>query len=172
MAALLVFSFHDSSQQQLRREANTFAALLNASADEAVMRGIEVGVVIDAEGYRFVVFDPETKQWKEAAASGLAAHKFPERYAMDFALDGSEINQQMIERIKLLAQRTEDEKLRPLILILSSGEISPFKLTLRVEGDDDKTANAVGVTLQSDGLNPVVLENTDEQKNTAAKDQS
>lgn len=159
MAALLVFSFHDSSQQRLRREANDFAALLNAAADEAVMRGIELGVVVDDEGYRFVVFDPETKQWQAAIERGLAAHKFPERYKIDFALDGSEVDEQVIERIKLLAQHSEDERTRPSILILSSGEITPFKLTLRPDGEATESESTQGVTtLRCDGLNPVVLD--------------
>ena len=159
MAALLVFSFHDSPQQRLHREANDFAALLNAAADEAVMRGIELGVVVDGDGYRFVVFDPETQQWQAAAAQGLAAHKFAERYAIDFALDGSEVDKQTIERIHLLAQRSEDERLRPSILILSSGEITPFTLTLRSESEAEASAQAGGaISLRCDGLNPVALD--------------
>lgn len=159
MAGLLVFSFQDSSQQQLRREASAFAALLNAAADEAVMRGMEIGVVIDGEGYRFVVFDPETRQWQKAAASGLAEHKFPQRYAIEFALDGSEVDPQVIERIKLLAERSENERLRPSILILSSGEITPFKLTLRTETDNAESSSTPGaISLYCDGLNPVALD--------------
>ena len=155
MAALLVFAFHDSPQRRLQREAHDLAALLNAAAEEAVMRGVELGVAIDGDGYRFVVFDPETKQWQQPTAFGLAAHKFPEHYSVDFAIDGSEVDQKTIERIKLLAQRSDDTSLRPSILILSSGETTPFKLTLRVDGDD---AGGSSVTLRSDGLNPVVLD--------------
>lgn len=157
MAALLVFSFNDSPQQQLRREGADLAALLNAAADEAVMRGVEFGVVIDGEGYRFVAFDPETKQWRDAAAGGLAAHKFPERYALDFALDGSEVDEQAIARMQALAQRSEDERLRPSILILSSGEITPFTLTLRGENSAPLEA---AITLRCDGINPVALDAT------------
>lgn len=168
MAAMLVFSFHDSSQQKLRREASELAALLNAAADEAVMRGMELGVVIDNEGYRFVAFDPETKAWREAANSGLTEHKFPEHFAIDFALDGSEVDEKTIERIKLLARRSEDERLRPSILILSSGEITPFKLTLRTEQTSDEAdANVGAISLRSDGLNPVMLD-----ADAVAKDKS
>lgn len=157
MAGMLVFSFQDSSQQKLRREASDFAVILNAAADEAVMRGIEIGVVLDDEGYRFVVFDPETKQWQTPELNGLAEHKFPERYAIDFSLDGSEVDQQMIERIKLLAQRSDDERLRPSILVLSSGEVTPFKLTLSTDTEGSAKSAAV-ISLHSDGLNPVVIE--------------
>lgn len=157
MAAMLVFSFTDSSQQKLRREASDFAVVLNAAADEAVMRGIEIGVVLDDEGYRFVIFDPETKSWQKPDLSGLTEHKFPERYGIEFSLDGSEVNQQMIERIKLLAQRSEDEHLRPSILILSSGEVTPFTLTLRTESNDSSKSPAT-ISMHCDGLNPVALD--------------
>lgn len=157
MAAMLVFSFQDSSQQKLRREASDFAVVLNAAADEAVMRGIEIGVVLDDEGYRFVVFDPETRRWQTPELRGLAEHKFPERYTIEFSLDGSEVDPQMIERIKLLAQRSDDERLRPSILILSSGEVTPFKLTLRVQREGSSESTAI-ISMHSDGLNPVVLD--------------
>lgn len=157
MAGLLVFSFNDSPQRQLRREAEDFAALLNAAADEAVMRGIEIGVVIHPEGYRFVVFDAQTKQWQEAAASGLAAHKFPERYAIEFALDGSDVDPQLLDRIRLLAQRSQDEQLRPSILVLSSGEVTPFRLTLAVQSEASDRP-AAEIALRSDGLNPVAID--------------
>ncbi|MFT3931250.1 MAG: type II secretion system minor pseudopilin GspH [Spongiibacteraceae bacterium] len=156
MAAMLVFSFKDSSQQKLQREASDFAVVLNAAADEAVMRGIEIGVVLDDEGYRFVVFDPETKRWQAPTLNGLAEHKFPERYLIEFSLDGSDVDEQVIERIKLLAQRSDDERLRPSILILSSGEVTPFSLTLSSEDKDSGEAAAI-ISLHSDGLNPVVV---------------
>lgn len=168
MAGLLVFAFNDSPQQRLRREANDLAMLLNAVTDEAVMRGVELGVVIDTNGYRFVVFDAEKKQWQAVAERGLAAHKFPEPYAIDVVLDGADVDKQVIERAKLFAQHTEDEQLRPSILILSSGEVTPFTLTLKVESDKaaaDKTDNAI--SLHSDGINPVVV-----NLNPTATDQS
>jgi general secretion pathway protein H len=157
MAAMLVFSFQDSSQQKLRREASDFAVVLNAAADEAVMRGIEIGVVLDEEGYRFVVFDPETRRWQKPLINGLAEHEFPERYVIDLSLEGSEVDPQMIERIKLLAQRSDDERLRPSILVLSSGEVTPFKLTLSTDKNSEKSPAII--SLHSDGLNPVVLDN-------------
>lgn len=170
MAGMLVFSFQDSSQQKLRREASDFVVVLNAAADEAVMRGIEIGVVLDDEGYRFVVFDPETRRWQEPPITGLAEHKFPERYVIDLSLEGSEVDEQMIERIKLLAQRSDDERLRPSILVLSSGEVTPFKLTMRTEESENANQPVATISLYSDGLNPVALDSAFAD-NTRVKDQ-
>lgn len=171
MAAMLVFSFNDSSQQKLRREAADFTMIINAAADEAVMRGIEIGVVLDDEGYRFVVFDPATKRWQVPELNGLAEHKFPERYAIEFSLDGSEVDERMIERIKLLAQRSDDERLRPSILILSSGEVTPFALTLRA-GSEGSSKSTAMISMRSDGLNPVVIDGADANNEHRAKDRS
>ena len=57
LAGLLVFTYRDNPQQRVRREAAALAAVLNLAADEAVMQNIELGLVIDDEGYRFVYFD-------------------------------------------------------------------------------------------------------------------
>ena len=158
MAGLLVFAFNDSPQRRLQREANDLAMLLNAVVEEAVMRGVELGVIVDENGYRFVMFNPETKQWQAAVERGLAEHKFPERYVIDFALDGAEIDQQAIERAKLFAQKSESEQLRPLILILSSGEVTPFTLTLGLADDKSSGDEPGSVALHSDGLNPIAVE--------------
>ena len=167
MAGLLVFAFNDSPQRRLRREANDLAMLLNAVVDEAVMRGVELGAVVDENGYRFVMFNPETKQWQAAVERGLAEHQFPEHYVVDFALDGAEVNQQAIERAKLFAQRGESEQVRPLILILSSGEMLPFTLTLSLADDKSDSEEAHTISLHSDGLNPVTVD-----LNAQPKDQS
>ena len=150
MVALLVIGFKDSPQQRVRREANDLAALINAASDEAVMRGIELGLVIDGSGYQFVYFDPEKEQWQPAPERGLARHDFAEPYTVDFTIDGSAVDDNTRRRIQAFAQRSGDAALRPLLLILSSGEVTPFRLVLSID-------KAQPAALTSDGLNPVVV---------------
>jgi general secretion pathway protein H len=150
MAGLLVIGFRDSPEQRLRREADNLAGLLNAAADEAVMRGMELGLAIDDEGYRFVYFDIKKKQWLAAPEKALAPHAFPDPVTVTIALDGEQVDDKTMERIRALSERGENEKLRPMVLLLSSGEVTPFTLTLEYEGD-------FRVVLSGDGLNPVVV---------------
>jgi general secretion pathway protein H len=150
MAGLLVIGFRDNPEQRLRREADNLAGLLNAAADEAVMRGMELGLAIDDDGYRFVYFDLKKKQWQAAPERALAPHVFPDRIAVTIALDGEQLDDQVLERIRALSARGEDEKLRPSVLLLSSGEVTPFTLTL-VYGD------AFRVVVSGDGFNPIVV---------------
>jgi general secretion pathway protein H len=150
MAGLLVIGFRDNPEQRLRREADNLAGLLNAAADEAVMRGVELGLAIDDEGYRFVYFDTKKKQWLAAADKALAPHAFPDPVSVTITLDGEQLDEQMLERIRVLSERGDDEKLRPMVLLLSSGEVTPFTLTLEYEGE-------FRVIVSGDGLNPVVV---------------
>ena len=149
-AGLLVIGFKDGPEQRLRRAADNLAGLLNAAADEAVLRGMEYGLAIDEEGYRFVYFDIEKKQWLAAADKALAAHVFPDPLSVTISLDGEQLGEQALERIRALSARGDSESLRPVLLLLSSGEVTPFTLTL---GYDD----GFRVVLSGDGLNPVVV---------------
>jgi hypothetical protein len=80
----------------------------------------------------------------------LAPHVFPDRISVTIALDGEQLDDQALERIRALSERGEDEKLRPVVLLLSSGEVTPFTLTLNY-GDDFR------VVVSGDGINPVVV---------------
>jgi len=151
MAGLLVLGFKDSPEQRLRREANDLAALLNAAADEAVLHSTELGLAIDNEGYRFVYFDGEKKQWLAMTDKMLAPHKFTDTLAVDIALDGEHIDEQALQRIHQLSERSEDAHLRPTLLLLSSGEVTPFILTLGY-GDELK------MVVSGDGFNPIVVQ--------------
>jgi general secretion pathway protein H len=151
MAGLLVIGFKDSAEQRLRREANNLAALLNAAADEAVLHGFELGLAIDSSGYRFVYFDGKKKQWLAVPDKMLAQHDFTDQISVAVVLDGAHISEQEQQRVQLLSARSEDTKLRPLLLLLSSGEVTPFTLTLGY-GEDLK------IVLSGDGLNPIVVQ--------------
>lgn len=151
MAGLLVLGFKDNPEQRLRREADDLAALLNVAADEAVMRSMELGLAIDTEGYRFVYFDLEKQQWLAVAEKTLGPHVFPDTISVAIALDGERLDEQSLERIRALSARSDNDRLRPMLLLLSSGEVTPFTLTLGY-GDE------FTVVVSSDGVNPVSVQ--------------
>jgi general secretion pathway protein H len=151
MAGLLVIGFKDSPQRRLQREAGELAALINAATDEAVMRGLEFGLVIDDRGYGFVYFDMEKKQWLPVAQGSLAQHNFDEPHTVEVVLDNARISDAERQRVQAFVARGEDAASRPLLLILSSGEVTPFTLTLGA-GADSK------IILSGDGFNPVTVQ--------------
>jgi len=151
VAGLLVVTVSDNPQRRLQREAADLAALLNFASDEAVLRGVELGLIIDDHGYRFVYLDPEKKRWLGLPDASLKGHAFKEPYEVSFSLDGEHLDSKTQERIKKLSERSEDEQQRPMLLLLSNGESVPFTLTLRYPGSP-------GVTLRGDGVNPVTVQ--------------
>jgi general secretion pathway protein H len=158
MAGLAVFGMQDSPARKLQREANALAALINAAADEAVSRSLEIGLVIDARGYRFVFLDPETRRWQLWQLRPFAAHRFDDEYRIDFQLDGDQLDEVARQRLQQFIDRSatdteadlDDSDNRPLLLMLSSGEITPFVLTL--------TGADASYSLRSDGFNPVAVD--------------
>jgi general secretion pathway protein H len=169
MAGLLVFSTHDSPERRLQREANALAALLNIATDEAVMQSREMGLVINDRGYHFVVFDPEAKKWLPLKKKPLADHLFPEAYTVQFQLDGEQIDDGTRALIDKFIERgaasggigggdadiSTESSDKPLLLMLSSGEMTAFSLTLQYQ--------QFTFTLSSDGLNPVKVKVVSEQ---------
>ena len=151
MATLLVLGGGDSDRRKLQREANGLAALLNLAADEAVMQGIELGLFIDDDGYQFLQLDDESGLWQAIEQKPLQAHRFEHAYQMDFELDGEQLDDLRRQRLQQLAKRGSGDEPTPLLLLLSSGELTPFRLTLRL-GDE-----AAAMELHSDGLNPVTV---------------
>lgn len=158
MAGLLVFSMNDNPQRQLQREAKGLMALLNTANDEAVMQSRDLGLVINNQGYRFVAFDLEKKTWLPILQKPLGEHRFEEGYSVEFALDGAKVDDKTRQRIdKFIARGSADTDAdlsdsspnKPTLLLLSSGEISAFSLTLRNKNME--------ITLTSDGFNPVEI---------------
>lgn len=157
MAGLLVFSMRDNPGRALKREASGLATLINTAVDEAVMQSQEFGLVVNDSGYRFVAFDPHKKKWMPLQRAPLGEHRFEAGYSVQFALDGKQIDDAMQARIETFIARgsvdTEadmsDGDLKPVLLMLSSGELTAFSLTLRYKD--------AAYTLSSDGFNPVTI---------------
>jgi len=124
-----------SASRELRDEAQRLAALIGLLADEAVLDNREYGLLVRTDGYRVLRYDQGADRW--AAIAGEAEHRLPAWARLDLELDG--------EPLKLAApvQNDEDEpglsssdadeekkhkEPEPQLLILSSGELSPFRL--------------------------------------------
>lgn len=111
----------------LEHETRRLAALIELTAQEAVMQGRELAVELNANGYSFVAFDGE--RWQSLADdTELRARELPDALALDASVEG--------ESIQLSPDENEDEAEHARIVALSSGEMTPFSVTLRqVEGE-------------------------------------
>jgi general secretion pathway protein H len=122
----------------LEDEARRLHALLLFAGEESLMQGRDLGLRLDPEGYRFLSYDPESFFWEELSGDDLyKSRQLPEDVYMELFLEEQEVVLDSA-RTESDAQGTEREDgdeegektaaPEPQLLILSSGEVTPFQL--------------------------------------------
>jgi general secretion pathway protein H len=117
----------------LQQQARRISSLLELATDEAVMQGRDFGLEFMQTGYRFVELDPVFNQWHEVTDDDLLRPRQLE--------EGMEFELRLEDRPVSLpseSQNTEadeeseerDNGYLPHVLILSSGDVTPFNLRL------------------------------------------
>lgn len=120
-----------SDNDHAAREARRFAAVLDVASREAVIEARELALVLEPHRYRFTRL--ERGAWQADAFDNdraLAPHVLSEGVRM--RLQGGQVP----ERASPLAEETSGDEIRAHVLILSSGEITPFELEIRPSGSD------------------------------------
>ncbi|MET1079154.1 MAG: type II secretion system minor pseudopilin GspH [Pseudomonas sp.] len=156
LISLAVFSTGSAStSRELREEAQQLAAVIGLLTDEAVLENREYGLLIRAEGYRVLSYDELNNSW--APFNDQPEHKVPAWARLELELDGQPLK--LAVPVKKnddepgLNTAASDEKkqqktlLEPQLLILSSGELSPFRLRL-----SERLPKGSAFELASDGF--------------------
>ncbi len=130
-----------STSRELRDEARRIAALIGVLSDEAVLDSREYGLLVNHEGYRVLRYDEADARWREVERRKV--HRLPEWMRLELELDGTPLElvaplKQTDDRAGLSdadsrgrsRERNSGPRLEPQLLILSSGELSPFSLRL------------------------------------------
>ncbi|GIX22736.1 MAG: hypothetical protein KatS3mg121_1519 [Gammaproteobacteria bacterium] len=136
-------SLRDGGRDRLREEARRLAVLLELAQEEAVLQSRQLGLGVWEDGYGFYVFSGMVDEngrpiWTPLEDPQLRRRAFPEGLRVELYLEG--------RPVVLDALPVE----RPQIMLLSSGESTPFELEL---GDGE-----FRVRLRGDGLGGVTRE--------------
>ncbi len=147
-----------STSRELRDEARRIAALIGVLSDEAVLDSREYGLLVNREGYRVLRYDEADARWREVERRKV--HRLPEWMRLELELDGTPLElvaplKQTDDRAGLSdadsrersRERNRGPQLEPQLLILSSGELSPFILRL-----SERKAGGSTWLIASDGL--------------------
>jgi len=121
----------DRRAEELDETAQTFAALIELARDAAISRSEEWGIQVDPETYHFVYLEED--KWVDVQFSSVfRARPWGKGIEVELVLEGRDA----------ILEEADDEQ--PSILILSSGELTPFVATFsaretevraEVEGD-------------------------------------
>ena len=125
--------------RELHNEAERLAGLIGVLAEEAVLDNQEYGLLLDRDAYQVLRYDSAQQAW---LALGSKPHQLPAWAELSIELDGA----------ALQLPSPEDEAPSkaarlPQLLLLSSGEISPFRLRLA-----ERRAEGLRLQLASDGF--------------------
>lgn len=132
-----------SNARQLRGEAERLASLMAVLVDEAVLDNREYGLQFVANRYQVLQFDEASASWHLLPNS---EHRLPVWASVNVWLEGAPL--------RLGGEQASDEEaaddslsLQPQVLLLSNGELSPFRLQLAETGN-----KALRFELSSDGF--------------------
>ncbi len=121
--------------RELQNEANRMAALIEMASDEATLQGRDFGLELLQTGYRFVEFDPLTEQWFEVIGDDLMRSRtLAEDTEFELFLEDKRI---LLEIDVAESGQSDDDDnsdladdYQPHVLVLSSGDITPFVLEI------------------------------------------
>lgn len=117
------------SQDQVRR----LWAVLQQAREEAELQSLDTGVFVTATGYEFLHFDARRNLWVPIENDKLyATRELPEGLRFRMWLE----SRQIVMKPDAVDREDKDaaRKWPPQIIVLSSGEITPFELHVERDG--------------------------------------
>ncbi len=132
LMSAVTLSFPPTGDKLLKEHAERFSALIGLAQDEAILQSRELALEINESGYAF--YRNENNSWTAYAETPFSKRNFPAEIGSKVYLDGIAID---------LENRDQD---KPQIVILSSGEMTPFSYKLSYKNKSEVTlkVNAVG----------------------------
>ena len=142
------------NDQELEQETGRLRGMIDLLHEEALMQSRDYGLMFTETGYRFYVFDYQQLEWVMPQADRLLEpHTLRPLLSMTLVLDGREA--QLEPDFESQDENIEDPA--PQVMLLSSGEVTPFTLEMRRDGIDGRfelTAELDGdVQVTQEGFN-------------------
>jgi general secretion pathway protein H len=132
----------------LKKQVQRFEVVFNMASDFAILNQQQLGLYVDQEknSYSYLILDEEQKWQNFAVDKVFASHTVPETFGFELELndlpwetDGSLFDEEVFDEQLSVSEDGveigEEEKLLPppQVLILSSGDITPFSLNFIYE---------------------------------------
>ena len=118
IVSLAMLAVGDDEGRREMREAQALAARLRLAREQALFNGEELGLLIEEDGYRFLTY--QDGQWTDVPQDApLRARRLPRDMALELYLDGLQVDFE-----------PDAEKRAPQVMILSSGETTPFEVVI------------------------------------------
>ena len=162
-ANLVVYSIDDSHEDELEQHALALQTSINYASEFAILNQQQLGLHVDENKYQFLTYAEQEWQPLEDADGILKGKEFAEPFVLTLNQEDlpwaqdSLLNE--VDWKQLLGVDDDDflelQKMTiPQVMILSSGEVSPFQLTLELQSADE---DLVPYIIEGEFMAPVSL---------------
>lgn len=129
VAAIAVRFDFDTSDERMREQIRRFDVLLHLAWEQAQIEGRSVGLQVEQDAFSFFTYDPLQRQWFALDEDEFFRRReLPQDMTFDLRMED--------KNIELPTAEDDDNKIAPQILLLSSGEATPFSLFLESDSSD------------------------------------
>jgi general secretion pathway protein H len=126
-------------------EVDRLKVVLEMLRDESLIQANEYGFRPERDGYNFYIYDEIKQSWELLEEKPFASRELPDNIRLSLRVEGDDIE--------------DDEQEAPPVLILSSGEITPFELEIKSYSDRN-----LARTLESDGYGDIFWQGQDDDR--------
>jgi general secretion pathway protein H len=116
--------------RELEEESARLFRLLQLADEEAIMNGRDYGVYFEDNRYRFLRYVPDSLEWQPAEDDLFRDREMPDGIWLSLVVEDREVT---------LELPGESEKIEPHVVILSSGEVTPFVISIAREFSQRET---------------------------------
>ncbi len=144
IAGLMVPKLLNSGDKALYEETRRLSALIGMASEQALMQGRDVGLSIENQQYHFYIYDLLQRSWVPLASTGsLRSRELPPSMEMELSIEESAVLwPEQDEEDEQDADDDDDEEENddvietPQVLLLSTGEVTPFSIYMRMKDLD------------------------------------
>ncbi len=113
---------------QSEEQARRFWAVLQQAQEDAELQGMDLAVYVADDAYEYLFFDDRLQQWQSVLGDDLyRTRQLPEGLRFRLRLEAREA---VLGPIPQRSDLIESQRWPPQIVVLSSGEIMPFELSM------------------------------------------
>ena len=148
--------------RRLEQEATRLGNIVSFATEEALLQTRDFGIFVCEDSYHFFVYDYELEDWLPYGVAPFGPRRLEDDMLVFLRIDDREVVLET-EAEAFLPQMTQqlteddlDELPDPQIVILSSGEITPFQLEFLRESE--LTTPGVALNVSFDGRSEVVYD--------------
>lgn len=125
LISAVALSFPPVGDKLLKEHADRFSALVSLAQDEAILQSNELALEITPNGYSF--YQNQNNSWQNLSENPFSRRVLPSEIKTKIFLDG------------ILIDLKDREESKPQVVILSSGEMTPFTYSLQFKNQSEIT---------------------------------